>query len=203
VGRPLRFDPAGAGNPGLTLPDRQRPTCWGGPAKDTAGGTMTWRPDRPAAKLDQSRWLIDAARDSRPVIQATRQGAGRRRQEPHQQGTWGKITRRRCAPAPRTFVCPCTDRVSASCSDRVDEQTLPIWSYAVTHPTRKRIRRASRRSIVLGLIHSGIDSELAVRWCELWEAEATRQGIPADGDYFWDAAKGWIDAHRASTTPLG
>lgn len=53
-----------------------------------------------------------------------------------------------------------------------------------------------------GLVAYGVDRDLAERWCDLWEAEATRQGIDPDRDHYWDAAKGWIDAHRGSTRPL-
>jgi hypothetical protein len=44
--------------------------------------------------------------------------------------------------------------------------------------------------------------EKADAWCDLWEREATRAGVARDGDYFWDAGIGWIDAQRAVTTPL-
>jgi hypothetical protein len=34
-------------------------------------------------------------------------------------------------------------------------------------------------------------------WCAAWEAEAERTGLRADGQYFWDAGRGWIDAQQA------
>ena len=68
--------------------------------------------------------------------------------------------------------------------------------------TRNQPRPASRAGIVSGLIRSGFDPEPAMRWVELWEAEAARQGIAPESEHFWDAAKGWIDAHRRTTKPL-
>jgi len=68
--------------------------------------------------------------------------------------------------------------------------------------TRKQLRQASRAGVVASMIRAGIDSDIAARWCDLWEAEAARQGITPDSEHFWDAAKGWIDAHRGSTRPL-
>jgi hypothetical protein len=52
------------------------------------------------------------------------------------------------------------------------------------------------------MIRAGFDPDLAARWCNRWEAEAARQGIGSESEHFWDAAAGWIDAHRGSTTPL-
>ena len=48
-----------------------------------------------------------------------------------------------------------------------------------------------------------MDPRTADRWCDLWEAEAAGQGLPSDSEHFWDSAKGWIDAQRKSTVPLG
>jgi hypothetical protein len=48
----------------------------------------------------------------------------------------------------------------------------------------------------------GLEAAHSAEWCDLWEAETARQGIAHVTDYFWDAAKGWIDAHRNSRTPL-
>jgi hypothetical protein len=71
-------------------------------------------------------------------------------------------------------------------------------------PRRKteRLYLTRRERVRDALIDAGTDRRTADRWCELWEAEAARQGILRDGDYFWDAAKGWIDAHRDSRIPL-
>jgi hypothetical protein len=41
-----------------------------------------------------------------------------------------------------------------------------------------------------------IDLEEAQRWCEAWERFAKRQGV-VRGPYYWDSARGWIDAQRS------
>jgi hypothetical protein len=66
----------------------------------------------------------------------------------------------------------------------------------------KQERQATRASVIAALIRQAVDPRDAVRWCDRWEAERMRQGIAAEGDYYWDAAVGWIDAHRGSTRPL-
>lgn len=68
--------------------------------------------------------------------------------------------------------------------------------------SRNQGRQASRGGVVAGLVRAGVDSDTAARWCDLWVAEAARQGITPESEHFWDAAKGWIDAHRGSTKPL-
>lgn len=67
---------------------------------------------------------------------------------------------------------------------------------------QNRSRPASRAGVITGLVAHGVDRDLAERWCDLWEAEAIRQGIDSHRDHYWDAAKGWIDAHRGSTKPI-
>lgn len=60
-------------------------------------------------------------------------------------------------------------------------------------PGAARVDRiATRRS----LITDGMSAEESARWCAAWEAEAERQNIRPDSKYFWDAGRGWIDAHR-------
>jgi len=56
--------------------------------------------------------------------------------------------------------------------------------------------------VLSSLIKQGLDARQAAQWCDLWEAETARQGITHETEYFWDAAKGWIDAHRDSRMPL-
>lgn len=68
---------------------------------------------------------------------------------------------------------------------------------------RNHERPATRAGVVAGLIRHGLDRVLAERWCDLWEAEAARQGFGPESEHFWDAARGWIDAHRGSRIPLG
>src|SRR5512140_1355062 len=58
---------------------------------------------------------------------------------------------------------------------------------------KARARLAARHDLVA----SGLHPEDAAIWCAAWEAEAERQGLRPDGLYFWDAARGWIDAQRS------
>jgi len=74
---------------------------------------------------------------------------------------------------------------------------------AVSRQSKERIRRTRRARVRAGLMRAGVAPEMADRWCELWETEAAKQGMARDGDYFWDAGKGWIDAQRMSTLPSG
>ena len=67
----------------------------------------------------------------------------------------------------------------------------------------ERVRRTTRARVRASLIRVGMDPRTADRWCDLWEAEAARQKVASDGEYFWDAARGWIDAQRNTTVPLG
>ena len=46
------------------------------------------------------------------------------------------------------------------------------------------------------LVDGGVSPDQAERWCAAWEAEAARRGVER-GPYYWDAGRGWIDAHRA------
>jgi hypothetical protein len=54
-------------------------------------------------------------------------------------------------------------------------------------------RAATRHALIM----SGMSAELSARWCAAWEAEAERQNLHRDSNYFWDAGRGWIDAQRA------
>jgi hypothetical protein len=58
-------------------------------------------------------------------------------------------------------------------------------------------RNETRRALIIG----GLSAEDANAWCAAWEAEAERQGVRADNQYFWDAGRGWIDAQRAPVVP--
>ena len=58
--------------------------------------------------------------------------------------------------------------------------------------TIAQARDAAIRSLARDL---GIDRDEAERWCTAWERFARRQGV-ARTPYFWDAGRGWIDAHR-------
>jgi hypothetical protein len=68
----------------------------------------------------------------------------------------------------------------------------------MSEPKGDRIDLARRATIRQRLIEGrGLDAEVAERWCDAWEAEATLRGLTRDGDY-WDAGKGWIDAQCAA-----
>lgn len=59
-------------------------------------------------------------------------------------------------------------------------------------------RSAAIRSLAREL---GIDLEEAQRWCEAWERFAKRAGVATGLPYYWDSARGWIDAHRSFEQP--
>jgi hypothetical protein len=48
----------------------------------------------------------------------------------------------------------------------------------------------------------GVSFQKAERWCVAWERCATRHSVAFD-QYFWDAARGWIDAQRAMRRTVG
>ncbi len=86
----------------------------------------------------------------------------------------------------------------------MSRRSVPSPTVVNTLPnsTRERIRQSMRADVLTALIQQGLDSRQAAEWVALWEVETSRQGITHSADYFWDAAKGWIDAHRNSRTPL-
>jgi hypothetical protein len=55
-------------------------------------------------------------------------------------------------------------------------------------------RRAAIRDRLTG---SGMDPDVANRWCDAWEAEAAMRDLKRDGD-FWDAGGAWIDSQCAA-----
>jgi hypothetical protein len=58
----------------------------------------------------------------------------------------------------------------------------------------ERIHLARRSAIRNTIMQSrGLDPDVAERWCDAWEAEATLQGIER-GNAYWDAGAAWIDA---------
>ena len=58
------------------------------------------------------------------------------------------------------------------------------------HNSSSDVRRAAIRG---ALTASGMDPNVAERWCGAWEAEAALRGMQP-GDDYWDAGKHWIDA---------
>ena len=60
----------------------------------------------------------------------------------------------------------------------------------------ERLHHARRFAVRNRLVAElGMELEQAEGWCEAWEAEATRQGLVRGREYYWDAGRGWIDAH--------
>lgn len=56
-------------------------------------------------------------------------------------------------------------------------------------------RRAAIRDRLLTV--TGMDNDVAERWCEAWEAEAALRGMARNDDY-WDAGELWIDTQCAA-----
>ena len=53
----------------------------------------------------------------------------------------------------------------------------------------------ARKELLASLVRDHrVAAEEAERWCRAWEKYATEEGL-GRGQYFWDAARGWIDAH--------
>jgi hypothetical protein len=55
----------------------------------------------------------------------------------------------------------------------------------------------NRLAAMRELVASGLSAEESAFWCAAWEAEAERQKIRPESQYFWDAGRGWIDAERS------
>jgi hypothetical protein len=64
----------------------------------------------------------------------------------------------------------------------------------------QRIFQAWRIAIRNNLTRSGMSLETAERWCDAWELEAARRGLPRDSAY-WEAGQEWIAAERAARRP--
>jgi hypothetical protein len=62
----------------------------------------------------------------------------------------------------------------------------------------ERIHQARRDAIRNRLIgNTGLDRDIAERWCDAWEAVAALRGL-AQGDDYWEVGKLWIDAQCAA-----
>jgi hypothetical protein len=59
----------------------------------------------------------------------------------------------------------------------------------------ERIFQARRAGCRTALMSQGVSADEADRWCDAWEAEATRRGIGGSGT-FWDDGRQWIDTQR-------
>ena len=69
------------------------------------------------------------------------------------------------------------------------------------HGDPQRIHLARRTAIRNALTGSGMDPDVANRWCDAWEAEAALQGLDPSSAY-WEAGRLWIDAQcRARKQP--
>lgn len=65
----------------------------------------------------------------------------------------------------------------------------------------ERIHQARRAAIRNRLLTgTGMDRDVAERWCDAWEAEAALQRIARNSDY-WDTGRLWIDAQYAAGKP--
>ena len=60
----------------------------------------------------------------------------------------------------------------------------------------EKTRKAAIESLARDL---RVDLEKAERWCDAWVRFAKRYGV-AWNPYFWDSARGWIDAQRSTET---
>ena len=65
------------------------------------------------------------------------------------------------------------------------------------HPDPERIHQARRDAVRNTLADTGMPLEKAERWCDAWEAEAERRGLPRGRDY-WIVGAAWIEAERAA-----
>jgi hypothetical protein len=60
------------------------------------------------------------------------------------------------------------------------------------------IHQARRAAIRNAIMQSrGLETDVAERWCDAWEAEAVLQGVERDRD-FWQTGHAWIDAQCAA-----
>lgn len=62
--------------------------------------------------------------------------------------------------------------------------------------------QARRKAIRDGLVASGVSIELAEQWCDAWETEATRRGLPRDRNY-WLTGALWITERRSTRKGIG
>jgi hypothetical protein len=62
-------------------------------------------------------------------------------------------------------------------------------------PSRPGSGKAGRQRLVADLASiRGMGQREASSWCEAWEQHAAQTGLPSGDAYFWDSARGWIDA---------
>jgi hypothetical protein len=68
-----------------------------------------------------------------------------------------------------------------------------------TAALRDRISRPRARSSAIRkrLVADGVSAQLAIEWCDAWEVEAARTGVPIDDDY-WSRGTHWIWTERAA-----
>jgi len=62
----------------------------------------------------------------------------------------------------------------------------------LSHATRSDGGRKRLAQILMAA--RGMSSDDALAWCDKWEHYAAKTGLRSESAYFWDAARGWIDA---------
>lgn len=54
---------------------------------------------------------------------------------------------------------------------------------------------SSRQGLMRSLMSMRrMSSEEAMSWCDAWEEHAASREMRSEAPYFWDSARGWIDA---------
>jgi hypothetical protein len=88
------------------------------------------------------------------------------------------------------------NRCSKAATDDTRFCVVDTWDLAARStslPIDMSDRYAASRHIAREL---RIDLEEAQRWCDAWERFAKRSGLAPSRPYYWDSARGWIDAQR-------
>ena len=93
-----------------------------------------------------------------------------------------------------------TSRLRRGATTRLRRATSAVRDRIV----RPRLRPVSIAAAVKErLMDEGVPADLAQRWCDAWEVEAARQGLPQDSRY-WSLGTHWIWTERtARPEPAG
>ena len=84
----------------------------------------------------------------------------------------------------------------------VGQATRRVGTHPVSRANPEDVFQARRKAIRDGLTASGVSLELAEQWCDAWEVEATRRGLPRDRDY-WLTGALWITERRSARKGIG